>query len=80
MRKMRKISYSIIIMILLLTPLLDFTVAKSTDSNESITSSEQYEKGYRYNIQGWIYLHIEGEPYERGYQHGYLLADISRGI
>ena len=23
---------------------------------------------------GWIYLHIEGKPYERGYQHGHLMA------
>jgi hypothetical protein len=23
---------------------------------------------------GWIYLHIEGKPYDRGYQHGYLMA------
>jgi len=29
---------------------------------------------YRYPSGGWIYLHIEGEPYERGFQHGYLLA------
>ena len=29
---------------------------------------------YRYPSAGWIYLHIEGEPYERGYQHGYLMA------
>ena len=29
---------------------------------------------YRYPRAGWIYLHIEGEPYERGYQHGYLMA------
>lgn len=29
---------------------------------------------YRYPAGGWIYLHIEGEPYERGYQHGYLMA------
>ncbi|MCX6664104.1 MAG: PQQ-binding-like beta-propeller repeat protein [Euryarchaeota archaeon] len=40
-----------------------------------ITNPEKYENGYRYNIQGWIYLHIEGKPYDRGYQHGYLLAD-----
>ena len=39
-----------------------------------IESSDHYEKAYRYNIQGWIYLHIEGEPYERGFQHGYLLS------
>ena len=30
--------------------------------------------GYRYPQAGWIVLHIEGEPYERGYQHGRLLA------
>ena len=30
--------------------------------------------GYRYPSAGWIYLHIEGEPYDRGYQHGYLMA------
>jgi hypothetical protein len=29
---------------------------------------------YRYPRAGWIYLHIEGGPYERGYQHGMLMA------
>jgi len=29
---------------------------------------------YRYPAAGWIYLHIEGQPYERGYQHGFLMA------
>ena len=31
--------------------------------------------GYRYDDRGWIFVHIEGEPYERGYQYGHLLAD-----
>jgi len=31
-------------------------------------------KGHRFERQGWIYLHLEGEPRERGFQHGYLLA------
>src|SRR5690349_12934032 len=30
--------------------------------------------GYRYPQAGWIVLHIEGAPYDRGYQHGQLLA------
>ncbi|MGH7175890.1 MAG: hypothetical protein ACREJC_00790, partial [Tepidisphaeraceae bacterium] len=30
---------------------------------------------YRYPQAGWIVLHIEGEPYERGYQHGKLMAN-----
>ncbi len=29
---------------------------------------------HRHEKQGWIYLHIEGAPRERGFQHGYLLA------
>jgi hypothetical protein len=29
---------------------------------------------YRYPQAGWTVLHIEGEPYERGLQHGHLLA------
>jgi hypothetical protein len=33
-----------------------------------------YGPAYRYPYGGWIYLHIEGQPYERGYQHGHLMA------
>ena len=39
------------------------------------------EKGYFYEERGWIYLHVEGEPAERGSQHGWLLADyIQRNV
>lgn len=31
-------------------------------------------KANRHEKAGWIYLHIEGSPEERGFQHGYLLA------
>ena len=30
--------------------------------------------GWRFPQDGWIVVHIEGSPYERGYQHGKLLA------
>jgi hypothetical protein len=33
-----------------------------------------YGPAYRYPVGGWIYLHIEGQPYDRGYQHGHLMA------
>jgi hypothetical protein len=29
----------------------------------------------RHEKSGWIYLHVEGTPEERGFQHGFLLAD-----
>jgi Phospholipase B len=35
---------------------------------------QTFGPAYRYPAAGWIYLHIEGAPYERGYQHGYLMA------
>lgn len=35
---------------------------------------ETFGPAYRYPNGGWIYLHIEGAPYDRGYQHGYLLS------
>ena len=35
---------------------------------------QRYGPGYRYPQEGWIVLHIEGSPYERGVQHGRLLA------
>jgi len=35
---------------------------------------ETFGPAYRYAQGGWIYLHIEGRPYDRGYQHGHLMA------
>jgi hypothetical protein len=29
---------------------------------------------YRYDKNGWIFLHVEGKPFERGFQRGYLTA------
>ncbi|MFO0935922.1 MAG: C45 family autoproteolytic acyltransferase/hydrolase [Gemmataceae bacterium] len=34
----------------------------------------RYGPAYRYPQDGWTVLHLEGEPYERGYQHGQLMA------
>lgn len=30
---------------------------------------------FRFDERGWIYVHVEGEPYERGYQYGHLLNE-----
>ncbi len=44
-------------------------------------SVQRYGPAYRYPQAGWIVLHIEGEPYERGVQHGRLMAnEIARTI
>src|SRR5262245_23779707 len=35
---------------------------------------QRHGPGYRYPQAGWVVLHVEGEPYDRGVQHGRLLA------
>jgi hypothetical protein len=38
-------------------------------------------KGKRFERAGWIYLHVEGEARDRGFQQGYLLArEIAEGL
>jgi len=39
-----------------------------------VSRETRWGKGYRFDRDGWVYVHIEGEPHERGYQHGYLVA------
>jgi len=40
----------------------------SKEQNSWLTKANRHERA------GWVYLHIEGKPEERGFQHGYLLA------
>src|SRR5579859_1797887 len=50
---------------------------------EPLTSQQNQcvAKAKRFERNGWIYLHIEGEAKERGFQHGYLLApEIVAGL
>ncbi len=48
--------------------------AAAGDFHPDPASVQRFGQGYRYPQAGWIVLHIEGEPYERGVQHGRLLA------
>lgn len=43
-------------------------------------SVQWFGPAYRYPQQGWIVVHIEGKPYERGYQYGTLLAKEIAGF
>ena len=51
-------------------------------SDPSLTETSlgvtRYGAGFREDREGWIYVHVAGTPYERGYQHGWLLADEIR--
>ena len=72
--------------IILLIPSILGGVIHETDSTyqqsllESSTCDQQHiatspAGGSRYNIQGWVYVNIKGDPYTRGYQYGYLIGE-----
>ncbi len=48
--------------------------ARADDFRPDPRTVQRWGPAYRYPQDGWIVLHIEGEPYERGVQHGRLLA------
>jgi hypothetical protein len=61
-------------------------VSCSLSFSQSITKLTEQQKewlsrAYRNEKSGWIYLHIQGGAYERGFQHGYLLSkEIGKGL
>ncbi len=73
--KLNKKLFLIITIILLFGSQHQFIlIVGGENSKLEISTSDSLGEGYRYNIQGWVYLHIEGDPYERGYQYGYLVS------
>ena len=40
----------------------------------STASDPRLKKAYRFQQDGWTYVHLEGSPSQVGFQHGYLLA------
>jgi hypothetical protein len=63
------------LIILLLSIFICSTIVRS-QTNYQLTNEQKswLSKADSYEKNGWIYLHIEGTPEERGFQHGYLLA------
>jgi hypothetical protein len=49
-------------------------IPSSIDEWPAREAVQTFGPAYRYPAAGWIYLHIEGQPYERGYQHGHLMS------
>jgi hypothetical protein len=58
----------------LLTILVLVPLAPAAAFQPDPHSVQFYGPAYRYPQAGWIVLHVEGVPYERGVQHGRLLA------
>jgi len=64
-----------IVIILLISVFICTTLVYSQTNNQLTNEQKAWlSKANRHEKNGWIYLHIEGMPKERGFQHGYLLA------
>ena len=54
----------------------DVTLEESEDIAACIPleTVRWFGPAFRYTDKGWTFVHIEGEPYARGYQYGYMLS------
>lgn len=49
---------------------------RTTEVSTSRQNEEQWlAKAYRNDINGWVFVHTEGAPFQRGFQRGYLTAN-----
>ncbi len=88
---MRKITHALVILIVLASGLA-IAQAPAADTPQPGVRGRSVQplpeerqallaKGYRFERAGWLYLHAEGSPRARGFQHGYLLApEIAEGL
>lgn len=73
-RHLRILIYSVSIM-LLVAGCAPETIVPVSEDYITTKQKEWLEKAYRVDRNGWIFLHIEGEPFERGFQRGFLTAN-----
>jgi hypothetical protein len=70
--------------LLFLVGLISLAVSQVFSQTSNQLSQEQRQwltRAEKHVKNGWTYIHIEGKPRERGFQHGYLLAaDIKDGL
>ena len=45
-----------------------------TQYKRTVAEDDRLKGSYRFERNGWIYVHLEGSPGQIGYQHGSLLA------
>jgi hypothetical protein len=78
----KKAMMAVFLLLFILSPLAltrPQQTASITDFKPDPETVLRYNKGYRYPQAGWIVVHVEGEPYERGYQQGRLLPSEIAG-
>jgi len=65
---------------LLMASWMNSAPARAADFQPDPVTVQRFDTGYRFPQAGWTVVHIEGDPYERGIQHGRLLAPEIAGF
>lgn len=69
------LSAGTIVLLVCAALLLVTSPISSTAVAESQSQVDRHlQKAYRFEQNGWVYVHLEGSPSDIGFQHGYLLA------
>lgn len=63
-----------LLLILQLLLILTTGLSGQTAGRLNPAQRDMLAKAWRFDRNGWKYLHLEGKPKERGFQHGYLMA------
>ena len=66
---MKKVSLLILALVMLSSYLQGQTSGQLSENQKT-----RLAKAYRHEKSGWTFLHLEGTPKDRGFQHGYLMA------
>jgi Phospholipase B len=71
MRRGHRFLFPLVLSVCALFGAAAFAAAKQ-DANKP--DEARLKPAYRFQRDGWVYVHLEGSPADIGYQHGYLLA------
>ena len=69
-RTIRALAIFLALFLALIAPL----IVMASQAGPDPKTVQQWQSAWRYPQAGWTVVHIEGEPYARGLQHGHLLA------
>ena len=77
MRQFRRVACGLVMLSLLVITLFGLSGCGPKAGGETVASPSkgqvtQYGNGYRFDRNGWVHVHIEGEPRARGFLDGYL--------
>ena len=66
--------HRLLLMLGLIAAALSITALGFAQWKPTVSEDDRLKGSYRFEQNGWIYVHLEGSPEQIGYQHGKLLA------